>query len=817
MVYNYLKIVLRNMINQKVFSLIIILGLALGMAVCMLSIMFIRFELSYDTYHENADNIYRVTRKYNSPNGYNPHFARCPEAWINSLPDEFPEIKTLIRFQWTPSVNLKIGENKFRTEKWYYTDADVFNVFSFHMIEGNPSTALKEARSVVLTKEKAMQYFGTTTPLGKEIELINEDTGEHISYKITGVMDNLPVNSHFHIDFLVSYANAEARQGWAWIYILLKEGTNPTELQKKLPGFVKKYGGEEDAQYSSLQLQALTDIHLYSHLDREIEPNGDIQYVYIFSVVALLVMLIAGFNFMNLSTARSIKRAKEVGVRKVLGAFRKQLVGYFLCESMFFSILAFVVAIGITIISFPFFTSLLGNSIAIGNAFYLPVFAGFFLLALATGFFSGIYPAFVLSSFNPLTALTKGINLTGTKKQLNFTMRRILVVLQFTMSVILIIFTLACLYQFSFISNKKLGFNKDQVLAVRNVPRLDILKYPVLKNILANYSAVEGVTACMDVPSRDILDQGFSVVEGVHSGDESTILALQSIDDNFIDVMGINLLAGKNFTKGSNNGEYQKVMDLSEMQTFISNKEYTYIINESAVRKLGWTSPEQALGKKLQWTNAAFTITGRIVGVVEDFNYASLHLEVRPLVLVNEPVWFGNILVKVSGDDLPTTIKQIGNTWDEVYPDSPMQYDFLDDLFASLYRSEENLGQLLTVFSVLAIFIAYLGLFGLVLYTTEQRTKEIGIRKTLGASVLNVVVLLGKDFTKWILLANLIAIPVGYFIVSKWLEQYAYRIGINWFIFLMACGLSLIVAFLTVSYQTIKAAIANPVESLKYE
>ena len=306
-------------------------------------------------------------------------------------------------------------------------------------------------------------------------------------------------------------------------------------------------------------------------------------------------------------------------------------------------------------------------------------------------------------------------------------------------------------------------------------------------------------------------------MEGVHSGDESTILALQSIDDNFVDVIGINLLAGKNFTKGSNSGEYQKIMDLDEMQKFTSEKEYTYLINESAVRKLGWTSPEQALGKKLQWTNAAFSITGRIVGVVEDFNYASLHLEIRPLVLVNEPVWFGNILVKVSGNNLPATIKQIGNAWDEVYPDSPMQYDFLDDLFASLYRSEENLGQLLTVFSVLAIFIAYLGLFGLVLYTTEQRTKEIGIRKTLGASVLNVVVLLGKDFTKWILLANIIAIPVGYFIVSKWLEQYAYRIGINLYIFLLACGLSLIVAFLTVSYQTIKAAIANPVDSLKYE
>jgi putative ABC transport system permease protein len=376
---------------------------------------------------------------------------------------------------------------------------------------------------------------------------------------------------------------------------------------------------------------------------------------------------------------------------------------------------------------------------------------------------------------------------------------------------------LFCLYQFSFISNKKLGFNKNQVLAVRNVTRIDILKYPVFKNTLEAYSGVTGVTACMDVPSRDILDAGFTVVEGVHSGDESTILALQSVDNNFIDVMDINLLAGSSFIPASNSSTLQKIMDLSEMQSYTAGKEYSYVINESAVRKLGWKSPDDAVGKKLQWTNAAFSISGRIIGVVEDFNYASLHLEIRPLILVKEPVWFGNILVKISGDDLPVTINLIGDVWDKVYPDSPMQYDFLDDLFAGLYRSEERLGQLLTIFSFLAIVIAYLGLFGLVLYTTEQRTKEIGIRKVMGASIFNVVVLLCKDFTKWILLANLIAIPIGYWIVSKWLEQYAYRIDINLNIFLLACGLSLIIAFLTVSYQTIRAAIANPVESIKYE
>lgn len=817
MIYNYLKIVLRNLINQKAFSSINILGLALGMAVCMLSIIFIRYELSYDTFHENADNIYRVTRKYDTPNGYNPHFARCPDAWINSLPDEFPEVETLIRFQWTPSVNLKIGENKLRSTKWYYTDADVFDVFSFELIEGNPSSALTEARSVVLTEKIASDFFGTQNPIGEEIVVINESNGELVPHKITGVMKTLPDNSHFHVDFLVSYPNPEARQGWAWVYILLANGSNPADLQNKLPDFVKKYGGEDAAQYGSLHLQPLTDIHLYSHLDREIEPNGDIQYVYIFAVVALLVMLIAGFNFMNLSTSRSIKRAKEVGVRKVLGAYKNQLVSYFLFESIFFSILAFVLAFGITIVSFPFFTSLIGNTVSIGEAFYFPVLVGFFLIALATGFFSGIYPAFVLSSLNPLKALAKRDISSSIKSRLNFTMRRVLVVLQFTMSVVLIIVTLFCLDQFSFISNKKLGFNKDQVLAITNVTRIDKLKYPVFKNMLDSYTGISGITACMDVPSRDILDAGFTVVEGVHSGDESTILALQSIDYNFIDVMEIDLLEGQNFIQETNTQAYSKIMDLTEMQTYTSEKEYSYIINESAVTKLGLNSPEEALGRKLQWENAVFSLSGRIVGVVKDFNYASLHLEVRPMVLVNEPLWFGNFLVKISGNDVAADINHIGNVWDEVYPDSPMEYDFLDDLFAALYRSEERLGQLLTIFSVFAIFIAYLGLFGLVLYTTEQRTKEIGIRKTLGASVLNILTLISKDFTKWILLANLIAIPISYWIVSEWLEQYAHQIEINIYIFLLAGALSLVVAFITISYQTIKAALANPVESLKYE
>ncbi|RJP66947.1 MAG: FtsX-like permease family protein [Ignavibacteriales bacterium] len=814
---NYFKIVLRNILKSKVYSFINISGLALGMIVCMLSIIYIRYELSYDTYHKKVENIYRVTSEYSNPQGYNPHFARCPDAWINNLPDEFPEIKTLVRFQWTPSVNLKIRENKFRSFKWYFTDANVFSVFSFTMIEGDPSTALTEPRSVVITKEISQKYFGSGNPIGQEIIAINEATGQYVHYKVTGVINNLPKNSHFQIEFLVSYPNAEARTGWAWIYLLLKEGTNPVLLEKKLPDFIKKYAGENAARTNFLHLQALKDIHLYSNLDREIEPNGDIQYVYIFSIVALLAILIAGFNFMNLSTARSLKRAKEVGIRKVLGADSKQLINYFLCESIFYSFLAILISILMVTIIFPFFRSILGIPISISSIFNLPMISYFLLLAFITGTLSGIYPSVVLSSFSPATAFSKGSNLTKSGKQVNLTLRRSLVVLQFTMSIVLIIFTFFSYKQFSFINNKKLGFNKEQIIAVSNIPRNDQLKFPLLKNALEKYNGIGGVTASMDVPSKDILDAGFTRVEGIHSGDESTVLSLQSVDNNFIDVMGIRLSAGNNFDLTTSKQSPSKIMSLNEMQQYVSAKNYSFLINESALLKLGLKSPDEALGRKLLWSNAAFNLSGKIIGVVKDYHYASLKLQVRPLILVDEPVWQGNFLIKISPQNIKSTIKYVEKEWDQIYPDNPFQYEFLDDMFAQLYRSEERQGQILSIFSILAIFIAYLGLYGLTAYASEQRTKEIGIRKVMGASVPGVVSMLIKEFVLLIIIANIIAWPTAFYFINKWLQDFAYRIEISWWIFILSGGITLIIALATVSFQAIKAATANPVESLKYE
>ena len=814
---NYLKIVFRNIVNQKMFSTINVLGLALGMAISMLAIIFITYELSYDRYHENADNIYRVTLSYDTPSGYKAHFARCHQTWINNLPDDLPEVKTLIRFQWTPSVNLKIGEKKIRSSKWYITDAQVFDVFSFKLLEGDPSTALVEPQSVVITEKIAEQFFRSTDPLGKSISLMNETTGSFIDYKITGVMENLPPNSHFQVDYLVSYPNEEARQGWAWIYILTKDGTDPDALESKLPDLLKKYEGEEALQYLTLYLQSLTDIHLYSHLDREIEQNGDIKNIYIFSTVALLALFIAGFNFLNLSTARSSRRVKEVGVRKVLGASKMELVKYFIWESVIFSFLAFLFAVIIIIIAFPYFQNLLGNTIPFEKVLSWTFLGGFFLTAVITGILSGLYPALVLSSFNPLNAFMKGNRNSSSGKQLNVTVRKILVVLQFTMSIVLIIFTLFSYNQFNFISNKKLGFNKDQILAIRNVSRIDQIKFQSFKNALRGYPGIKGVSACMDVPSRDILDQGFTVVEGIHSGDQSTVLAFQSVDRDFLKLMGMEIIAGENFNEENTDPGPGKILTVEEMQQFFNTKQYSYILNESAVKKLGFKTPDEAIGRKVEWHNSVFKNSGKIIGVVKDYNYASLRLQIRPLILISEPIWNLNYLVKISSKNMKPTLAAINETWNNMYPNSPIEYDFLDDLFAKLYRDEEKQGELYSVFSALAIFIAYLGLFGLVSYTTEQRKKEVGIRKVMGASIPGVVTLLGKEFTKLILTALLFAIPLGYYLVKQWLENFAYRIEITWDIFLWAAFITIFIAMVTVGYQTIKSALANPVEALKYE
>ena len=803
--------------KHKGYSFINITGLAVGMAVAMLIIFYLRFELSYDTYHKNADRIYRVTRRFDTPTGYKPHFARVPDAWVNNLPDEFPEIETLIRFQYQYQVDLRIGEKKFRTSRWFTTDTDVFDVFTFPFVQGNPTTALKDPFSVVLTETMAIKYFGSTDVLGQDIILLGQQSGESQTYKITGLMRDIPSHSHFQIDFLASYQNEAARRYWAWVYVLLQPGTNPALLEAKFPEFIEKYSDAGNAQTSFLHLQALTDIHLRSHLDREIEPNGDIRTITIFSIIAFFIMLIACFNFMNLSTARSMRRMREVAVRKILGAHRGQLIRYFLNESLIFSVIAFVIAMILVALLFPVFNAMLDNRIEWQGVFHWSLLLGFLGLCLATGLFAGSFPSFVLSAFHPVHALFGGTRSAKSGNKFAAGVRRGIVVIQFTMSIALIVCTLISGHQFSFLRNTKLGLNKDQVLATQDITRTAREKYPVLKNALLAHPGIAAVSACMDVPSRDILDAGPCRVEGLPDDADAPVLAVQSVDANYFEVMEIELVAGRSFHT-SLPFRLPESQNLNDMQSYILNQKRTYLINESALNVFGWNDPEEAIGKRIDWRNAAFrTDYGEIIGVVKDYHYASLRLKVRPMVTMYEPLFLGCILIKVHPQNMGHTLSHIENVWDELLPDLPLQYDFLDDLFAELYRTEQRQGRLLAWFSTLAIFIAYLGLFGLASFTAEQRTKEIGIRKVVGATVIDILSMLSKEFTKWIFYAALFACPLAYWAMHRWLQGYAYRIDIQWWPFVVAAGLAFVIAILTVSYQSIKAAIANPVEALRYE
>ncbi len=820
MIGHYLKSAIRNLRKHTFFSFINIVSLAIGIAAFILILLYVRFEHSYDRFHTKADRICRVTRKYDNPNGYQRHFARTPETWINELPAEFPEIETLIRFQHTEDAGIRIGDHILRDDHWFTTDPEVFDVFDFQLTEGDASTALREPRSVVLSASMARKYFGEQNPIGEELQLIgwgpNQDTG----YKITGIMKDTPSNSHFQVHFLCSWRTPQERQGWAYVYILLKPGFDLPALESKLPAFIEKHGGEESRRYSSMPLQKLTDIHLHSNIDRELEVNGDIRTVRLFSLISFFILLIAAFNFMNLSTARSLNRAREIGVRKVLGSSRRQLIRYFLSESLLYVLVALVLSLTLLEFILPWFGSMLGIQMSLNFFrdwnFLLLCLCGSILL----GIFAGLYPALYLSSFRPAQVLGgKSFKVSSAGKSGSVLARRLLVILQFSISTGLIICTLINYRQFRFLQHKHLGFNTEQIVALRNIrPNLKI-KYGAFRNAVLEKSEIIDFTGVMDEPSKPVLDAGSTVVEGSSDTENGTIVYILPCDENFIDFMNISQVAGHDFfPRNLSDPERMYFPNLDETVAAINQTEREYILNERALSVLGFNSAEEALGRQIEWGNALFHLQrGPIVGVVQDFHYSSLHDEIKPMLLIHEPFFIFTYLIKIRGSDARLALRQIEEAWKEVYPDQPFEYFFLDDMFEQLYRAEELQGKVMLLFSALAIFIAYLGLFGLTAFSTEQRKKEIGIRKVLGASIPNLAKILTKEIFISVILSVLIASPLAWLIMERWLQNFAYHTGIAWWIFPLAGCLALAIAAVTTGFQVFRAASSNPVESLKYE
>ena len=801
MLKNYLIIAFRNIKKHMGYSLINVAGLAIGMACCILILLFVFDELSYDKFHENHDRIYRVTRKWFNADGVvNLHLGHVAPPIGPLLKNDFPEIIHSVRL--IRVGGLLVGKDSafYEAPRFFFAEEDLFKVFTFDMIAGDPDTALQDPLCVVITDEMAERYYGEEDPIGKSLTI--QTSTRRVDMKVTGVIRPLPHNSHFHADFLGSFKTYEGvvgneeMQNWGSnnyaTYLLMQEGYDIGRLKSQLDPFIDRHYGEGRSQGTKLELQRLTDIHLYSHLDSEIEANSDITYVYVFSIIALFILLIACVNFMNLATARSAGRAKEVGLRKVIGAQRPQLIRQFLSESIITAVISLFIGIGLVLLALPQFNQFVGRNLSLNLQANMTLLFALFLIAVFVGLFSGIYPAAFLSAFKPVRVL-KGNLETGKK---GFSFRTLLVVFQFAISIILIICVGVVSSQMDYMRARNLGFDEEHVVVLPSSPRM-IFNLEGFKTRLLQNPNILSVSAAKRVPSGRLLDSaGARVLSGETSQPIDFRIANLLVDYDYIPTFKMEIAAGRNFSR--------------EMGT---DPTQAFIINETAARRIGWESPEEAVGKGFGYGRR----NGQIIGVVKDFHFESLHQEISPIVMYLSKSDMARISIRISPNDIPKTMAFLKDIWAEMRPDYPFSYYFIDENFDQLYRSEQRLGKIFSYFAFLSVLIGCLGLFGLASYSAERRTKEIGIRKVLGASATGITYLLSKEFTKWVLLANVIAWPAAYLVMSRWLQNFAYRAGIGVGTFFLAGGIAWAIAFLTVSYQAVKASIADPVKALKYE
>jgi putative ABC transport system permease protein len=802
MLKNYLKIALRILRRYKAYSFINIAGLAIGMACCLLILAYVRHELSYDRYHKNAGQIYRVFEELDLP-GNKSQMAVTPAPFAPAMENDFKEVVNAVRFMSSENIGNKVlvsfKDNHFYEDKWFYADDSVFDIFTFPLVKGNPRTALKEPLSVVVTEEAAKKYFGDEDPIRKVLTVTDEYNQN--DFLITGVLKNIPPNSHFRFDFLASFITVEKHYrfnltNWFnhayYTYLLLEQGSNPKDLEKKFPALIEKYAGKEGASVLKPHLQPLASIHLHSHLQHEIEANSDIVYVYVFSATAFFILLIACINFMNLATARYACRTREVGVRKVIGARRPQLVQQFLGESILFSLIALPVSILLVELLLPAFSSLIGRKLVFNYFSNWQVLIGLLGVTFFVGCLSGIYPAFFLSAFEPVRVL-KGRMVSGSR---GTHLRKGLIVFQFAISIILMVSTAVIMNQVNYLRTKKLGFQKEQVLVLPLRSKEVRANHELLKNEFLKNPRIMNVTMSSGLPGRIhyywVIN---SQLTGELLGANKKIMTawVLMVDHDFLKTMGMELVKGRDFSPD-----------------FATDEKQAVIINESAAKEFGWTSP---LGMRVKTEN----MDGYVIGVVKDFHFRPLYQAIEPIVIYIKPSFFEYASMRISPNDIPSTLAYLKDRWNALAPNQPFEYFFLDSDFDSVYRSEERVGKLTASSTLLAVFIACLGLFGLASFTAEQRTKEIGIRKVLGASIPAIVRLLTREFTKWVVVANVVAWPVSYYVMHRWLQNFAYRTSIGLWNFLLAAAMTFAVALLTVSYQAVKAALANPVKALRYE
>ncbi|WP_268035331.1 ABC transporter permease [Algoriphagus sp. PAP.12] len=805
---NYFKIVFRNAKKHPLYVFINLFGLAIGMAVSIVILLYVKFELSYDNYHQDVDRIYRVSRAWFNQDGQESlHLGHVAPPFGPLIQSDFPEdVEFSARLMGADPL-IKNGENSFVEERFFMADPEVFDVFSWKVKEGEGKEALKEADGVILSESTATRYFGDQSAIGKELEM--EIAGMEFTLQVRGVMEDMPENSHFHVDFLTSmipvvqfYGGQEAFMGNYGsnnfsTYLKLADGVNPEAFEDKLAGMIDRHMGETGqgipmSKTTDLFLWPIQDIHLHSNLDSEIEANGNIDYVYIYGAVALFILLIACINFMNLSTARSSLRSMEVGLRKAMGADKLVLVRQFMGEGFVMTFLSMIIALILVFLFLPIFSDFLEKPLSL-NFFshpeYLLWIGG---IILFVGMISGSYPALFLSGFAPAKVL-KGAFKAG-KGHENF--RSVLVVGQFAISVVLIVAVLVVIGQLSYMQNKDLGFEKEDMVVLPSNAAINE-NYLIIKDRLENQPGIIEVSMSSRVPSGRLLDSQGATTE---VNGEMTQLNLRIADvhvaHNFLDTYGIPIVAGRDF-------DYQLASDSTE----------AFILNEASVREIGWSSPEEAIGK-------AFNYGGRrgfVTGVMKDFHFESLHQPIVPIVFMISQDRNNNVSIKYVAGKRDEVLAYLRGEWADFRPGYPFEPNFIDEGFNRQYEAEARVKTIFTFFSALAIVISVLGLLGLVTFATEQRTREIGIRKVMGAETSNILLLLGKDFLKLVAIGFVIAIPISWFGMDSWLQDFAYHIGISWTTFLWAGGIAGIIAAVTVTSQTIRAAWANPIKSIKNE
>lgn len=803
MLKNYLKIAIRNLIKNKIYSFINLAGLSIGLACVLVIVSYVNLELSYDKFHDNYKDIYRVT-EYRTRSGNQVHNATAFSPLADLLEAHVPAVEKVVKMHNLSGFISADKINKFKESKFTLVDSLFFETFTFEAISGNLKGTLDNPFSVILPENKALEYFGTTDIVGRD--LIYENASNNYTFNITGVIRDFPQNSHFSPDFIASFSSIRTIQprfnNWfhpaIYLYVQLKPGFSGMDLDAQMASMGEQHFPDNIKETRVYEAQNIADIHLNSDLVDEWQANSSMTYVQLFAIIALFILLIACINFMNLSTAQATKRAKEVGLRKVMGAEKSQLLIQFLGESFIVTLLSFVLAFGIAQLALTFyFNDLIGKELSVFNLLTGSSLFWILISLVLVSLLSGSYPAIYLSAFKPVITLKgKIVNVSGLGN-----VRKIMVTFQFFVSCLLIIGTLIVIRQINFLRNESLGFDEEQIVAIGLVDRRDQTNYKVLKDAIASESSVLNVALSSTLPGRDNF-YAFQIKPEDALGDERMTMKSLGIDEDYVDTYKLEIIEGRNFSK-----------DIT------TDPEQAFILNEAAVKKLGWN---EAIGKEFQIEIHAASVQikkGKVIGVVKNFHFQSLYNLIDPLVIyVNTSPFYSNFLnVKFAPGNWEEAINMLETKWQSFSQDKPFEFYFLDEEMKSFYDSEVRIGQIFAAFAALSIIISCMGLFGLSAFSAQQRVKEIGIRKVLGANIGGILGLLSREYIILIIIANLIAWPLGWYFGSEWLASFPYRTGLNIGIFLLTFAGALVIALATVSFQSMKAATANPVKSLRNE